>query len=206
MATWHVAEGTLVLLEPAGTDTMCLTATVVGEHDGHTVVDLGTAAPVFDFDAAATVNVSAFAPEALWKLRATVHRAFGAPASVLELWPDGEAERIQRRLSPRLRIELQVHLLNLDDDDPVMGNLTGTTVDVGPGGLRVRVPVPLPPACDPTVHFILPDGHEVVALAAIIAAEPSLEGFEYRLVFTGLDDGDRDALRLLAASEDEAAA
>ncbi len=191
---WHASEGTVLLIEPAGRST-CLTGTVVGEHDGHPIVDLGadatSAGQIEDLE----VMVSAFVPDAMWRLHAVLHRVGRSNVpSLAELWADGTPERIQRRLVPRCIVDLPVHLFDLDADEAWHPPLPGRTVDLGAGGVRVRVAERFPAGCDPTVHLTLPDGYEVIALTSVVDIDERDDGFDYRLVFSAIAEVDRAVL------------
>jgi hypothetical protein len=54
----------------------------------------------------------------------------------------------------------------------------------------------LPPGADLTVMLTLPDGGRLVARTAVVSADVSDDGCEYRLAFDSLDD--IDAARLMA--------
>lgn len=186
--TWKPAPGQVALIEPVDAADQCLTGVVV-DSAGPVVVDLGSsplppAAPC-------EVTASFFAPDALYRVRATAER-HDEMREVIDLTVH-DVERVQRRGSPRVRVDLKAVLSNLDDPG-AMVSIVGTTIDIAPGGCRVRTQRPFPAGCDPTVTVELPDGTTVVALAAVLQAEAKAGEWEYRLVFMELDDDGRDRL------------
>jgi hypothetical protein len=186
-----------------------------GTDGAPVVIDLG-ASPRPDLlragdDAAGECEVVAsfFAPDALYRLTATLapHDATG-PAAIIDLRVR-DIERVQRRTAPRARVAIPVILSNFDDpatgDPGAFSSIKGETIDVGEGGCRALMSKPFPTGCDPTVTLQLPTGETVVALGAVLQANATGDGrYEYRLVFLELDDVDR--LRLVDIVSDLAAA
>jgi len=199
---WKPMPGQVALIEVSDGGNDCLTGVVVDEATGYDealVVDLG-ASPALELDASGgrEVVASFFAPDALYRLTATLSRhdpEHEALASVIDLRVH-DVERVQRRTAPRARLRLPVVMSNFDDpandDHGAFASVVGETIDVGEGGCRVLVPRPFPHGCDPTVTLELPDGTTIVALAAVLQATATTDGrYEYRLVFLELDDVDR---------------
>jgi hypothetical protein len=187
-STWKPAPGQVALIEPDGTDDQVLTGVVL-ESEAGIVVDLG-ASPLSP-SGPCEVVASFFAPDALYRVRATAD-AHEERREVIDLTMH-DVERVQRRDSPRAKIELKAVLSNLDEPGEMLSVL-GTTIDLATGGCRIRTSKSFPPGCDPTVSIDLPDGSAVVALAAVVQAEPRDGQWEYRLVFMDLDDSARDHL------------
>src|SRR5205807_10344043 len=98
------------------------------------------------------VVVSLFAPEALYRLRATASRT--APEGTVVLDPVHDVERIQRRKAMRTAIRLGVTFSFLDGPDAEIASVVGRTIDVGLGGLRAETMRPFP-AGAPTVMMTL---------------------------------------------------
>jgi hypothetical protein len=84
-------------------------------------------------------------------------------------------------------------LSDVDSGEPPL-SITGETVDLGPGGCRVRTAMPFPAASDPTVSLHLPEGDTIVAPAAVLQMQAVMGQWDYRLVFMSLDDDARRRL------------
>lgn len=97
-----------------------------------------------------------------------------------------------RRLTPRALRCLPVHVIDADGDFSV---LTGRSLDISPGGVRVRLGSALGPASDVIVQVDLPEGGQVIANARVADCSRRPEGFDYRLIF--LDLAADDAATLL---------
>jgi len=190
-AQWKPALGQVALLEFAGTADMI--GVVIGNDRGPVVVSLGPSRLPFS---GADVTASFFTPEALYRVRGECTRR-QADDGVVDL-EVRDVERVQRRGAPRARVTLPVTLSDLDSGEPPL-SVQGETVDVGPGGCRVRTTMPFPVASDPMVTLQLPAGDTVVAPAAVLQMESVMGRWEYRLVFMALADEDRQ--RLLALTK-----
>jgi hypothetical protein len=97
-----------------------------------------------------------------------------------------------RRRVPRSSRRLPVHIIDADGDFSVT---SGETIDVGPGGLRVGLPVALRGgAPEVLVQVDLPDGGQAISNARI--ADSSIEDglYTYRLIFLDLALDDATAL------------
>ena len=188
---WRPSAGQIALIEPIGAapGRDCLTGIVVpGER---IVVDLG-ASPRPDQDVSDVV-ASFFAPDALYRLSA---RATQESDGLLVLDVDA-VERVQRRDAPRAMVALPVRLgVGLTPSPAV---LTGETVDVSCGGCRVTTERPWPEHSDPVVSIELPGGEAVVTQARVVTVDLTGRGWEYRLAFPEIDDGDRARLSRLVA-------
>jgi hypothetical protein len=144
------------------------------------------------------VIVSIFATDALYRLSAT---ARWAGSGRLTIQPIHDVERIQRRRWPRHPLHLDVTLLPLDGPDPRASSVTGHTIDLSVGGLRVATRGLLPHGADPTVVLTMPSGDPLVARTTIVYAETHEGGGEYRLVFNELEDADLNRLTALVGAE-----
>lgn len=191
---WKPAPGQVALIEggPAGDDT-CVTGIVVGGDEERLLVDVGSS----ERPPAPGTEVLArfFTPLGLYQVTATA-AAHEGRSTRIELAVHS-VERVQRRDAPRARVALRAVLSDFDSEgEPV--SVVGETIDVGPGGCRLRTQKPFPPSCDPTVSLQLPDGHTVSSLAAILQVEHTGQAWEYRLVFMAVEDDDVAHLAALA--------
>lgn len=198
---WKPAPGQVALIELNTGNNDCLTGVVLDDDgEGSVVVDLGASPrpPQPECE----VVASFFAPDALYRMKATLS-PHGDREAVIDL-DIHDIERVQRRTAPRARLSIPVVLSNFDDpadDDPSFTSVKGHSVDLGEGGCRVLVPSPFPSGCDPTVTLQLPSGNTVVALAAVLqAAAVAGGGYEYRLVFLEMEELDRLRLAELVAA------
>jgi hypothetical protein len=204
MVAWRPPSGQTALIEPIAESHTCLTGVVLDEvsTDDVVVVDLGGSPPLAMPEC--EVTASFFAPEALYRARATCARHDGDD-SIVDLTLH-QVERIQRRRTPRAKVRLPVVLSNFDDPDPeaggsVFASVTGESIDVAEGGLRVVTELEFPHGCDPTVTLHLSDTEELVALAAVLEEQDRADGrHEYRLVFIDPDDDHRERLAKLIAA------
>lgn len=202
---WKPLPGQVALIEMTHGGNDCLTGVVIDGDGGPVVVDLG-ASPRPDLGGLdqREVIASFFAPDALYRLTATLSpHGTGSPDSIIDLRVL-EIERVQRRTAPRVRLALPLVMSNFDDpssdDAGAFASVVGETLDIGEGGCRAVMPKPFPHGCDPTVTLHLPDGASIVALAAVLQATTAGDGrYEYRLVFLELDDADRLRLSELVA-------
>ena len=210
---WKPAAGQVALIELNGGGNDCLTGVVIDgltAPDGAVVIDLG-ASPHPDLSNDLEVVASFFAPDALYRMSATLSPHEHAAADTIIDLRVHDIERVQRRTAPRARVNVPVVMSNFDDpatDDPgAFASLVGETIDIGEGGCRALMPKPFPSGCDPTVTLQLPSGETVVALAAVLQATATQDGrYEYRLVFLELEDVDRLRLAELIAEPSTASA
>ena len=190
-AEWRPVPGQIALVEPedAGPGRDCLTGVVVpGERIR---IDLG-ASPRPEQESSDVV-ASFFAPDALYRLSAT---ATQEPDGLLVL--DVKAvERVQRRTAPRVRLTLPVRLRPAEQPDKMV--LTGETLDLSTGGCRVMTDRPWPEDSEPVLTIELPDGEPMVTEARVVTVDLTGGGWEYRLSFRGIGDGDRQRLSRLVA-------
>ena len=191
---WKPVPGQVALIEVNDGGNDCLTGVVLAgeEHDG-IVIDLGFSPKPEHVDC--EVVASFFAPDALYRMTATLAPHDGGPDKVIDLRVH-DIERVQRRNAPRARIAVPVVMSNFDDpsseDAGKFSSVVGESLDIGEGGCRAIMPKPFPSGCDPTVTLQLPSGDTVVALAAVLQANATTDGrYEYRLVFLELEDVDR---------------
>lgn len=172
--------------DPPG-ETSCLTGLVLSDADGNVVVDLGASGPLAD--GVGEIVVSFFSPDALYRVRATARP--GDPPAVIQLDHVIDVERVQRRSFPRVPLRVPVVLSSFDEPgESGFSSVTGWTIDIGPGGLRVETLVPLPPGTDPTVDIHLDGERRVVARTRLVLADLEDPHCEYRLAFTELNDED----------------
>jgi hypothetical protein len=198
---WKPVAGQVALIEMRAGGNECLTGVVIDGEAGPVVIDLG-ASPLPEH-AECEVVASFFAPDALYRMTATLTPHDGARQEIIDLRVH-DVERVQRRTAPRARLALPVVLSNFDDpssEEPgAFASVIGETIDLGEGGCRVLMPKPFPSGCDPTVTLQLPSGETIVALAAVLQANATQDGrYEYRLVFLELEDVDRLRLAELIA-------
>jgi hypothetical protein len=183
--------GQVALVEyPGGNGPLTGLITNGGQHE-HIAIDLGSQAPPAPDE---PVVVSVYAPDALYRLRATAVPT--RPDGVILLEPVHEVERIQRRSAARVPIQVGVTLSFLDDPTPMIESIVGRTLDIGLGGLRVLTLRPVPHR-DPTVMFTLPTGRSIVGATLVLSEDSTPEGYECRLAFEELDPDDVVALREL---------
>ena len=191
---WKPVPGQVALIELSDGGNDCLTGVVLaGDEDNDIVIDLGFSPKPEHVDC--EVVASFFAPDALYRMTATLAPHDGGPDKVIDLRVH-DIERVQRRNAPRARITIPVVMSNFDDpsaeDSGSFSSLVGESLDIGEGGCRALMPKPFPSGCDPTVTLQLPTGETVVALAAVLQANATTDGrYEYRLVFLELEDVDR---------------
>ena len=198
---WKPVPGQVALIEMSAGGNECLTGVVLDGEGGPVVIDLG-ASPLPD-QLECEVVASFFAPDALYRMTATLTPHDGSRQEIIDLRVH-DIERVQRRTAPRARLAIPVVLSNFDDpaaeDSGAFASVIGETIDVGEGGCRVLMPKPFPSGCDPTVTMQLPSGETIVALAAVLQAQATQDGrYEYRLVFLELEDVDRLRLAELVA-------
>lgn len=190
---WRPAPGQLALIEPID-EGGCLTGMVLPDPE-RVVIDLGASpwpgAP--KVEAVATF----FSAEHVVRVFGTlVERERHAGLAELAVQ---RVEVIQRRAVPRRRVRWPVTLTALDEPGD-FSSVTGETVDVGVGGCRVVTAAPFPPGVDPTVAIAVPGfGTPIVARARVVSACVAPGHSEYRLVFSKIDDDDRDRLFDLVA-------
>jgi hypothetical protein len=199
---WKPVPGQVALIEMSTDGNDCLTGVVLDGEEGPVVIDLG-ASPRPD-QLECEVVASFFAPDALYRMTATLAPHDGAVHERIIDLRVHDIERVQRRTAPRAHIALPAVLSNFDDpstEEPgAFASVIGETIDVGEGGCRVLVPKPFPSGCDPTVTIQLPSGETIVALGAVLQANATQDGrYEYRLVFLELEDVDRLRLAELVA-------
>ena len=138
------------------------------------------------------VLISIFAPDALWRVRGTAR--WESPGTLV-IFPVHDEERIQRRRWPRHEVHLDVTLACLDGDEAT--GVTGRTIDLGMGGLRVETRRRLPPGADVTVFLALPDASSLVERAAVVSSHVTAGRYLYGLAFDRLAEVDAGRLRSL---------
>jgi hypothetical protein len=193
MSHWRPPAGTTTLVEPLdpvpGHET--LTATVL--EDDRLLLDLGASPrPESNLD----VVASFFMPEALLRVTGVL---VGEPDGYYELVVK-EIERVQRRSSDRVDIEVTASLLVLDSPGP-MASVLGLTQNVSIGGCRVLTSQALPSGHDAVVSLhLIDDQKPLVAQATVLGVDRYDSTWNYRLMFTAIDNDDRDRLRRIIAA------
>jgi len=200
---YRPVPGQVVMVEPVDEELAerCLTGVVLPGAEGEVTIDLGASRNLIHDGA--DVVVSVFSSEAMYRLHAVVQ-----PVSkgVVMLDPIIETERVQRRRSPRRALQLSVTLVSTTDEDPEVWRVSGRSLDVGAGGLRVETVRALPPGAeDPVAIVSLPTGAPLMVPTRVVMADESDEGCEYRLAFTQLRQGDADRLAALMGTMAESA-
>ena len=175
--------GQVALVECPAYPNVHRTGLVTSDVEGRMAIDL---------DPTDEVLVSVFAPDALFRIRATAKTT--GPDGVIVLDPVHDVERVQRRSGTRAPLSVGVTLSCVDGPSPAMESVVGRTVDIGVGGVRVVTLRPLP-AGDPTVMLTLPSGAEIVAPTEVLAVEAGDGNYEYRLVLRDLAEEDELAVR-----------
>jgi PilZ domain-containing protein len=182
--------GQVVLLERVGDgETTPLTGVVLESATAEIVtIDL-MAPPAPDLDGV-EVTVSVFAPEAMYRARATLRlRGDGHRAELGDLDPE---DPVQRRRWPRRTMSLPVSVVTVDEETPA--GVVGETIDLSLGGARIVTHEPLPATGDPLVALTLPDGGVLLMQGRVVHSAKTSDAFTYGLVFPDIE-GD-DAARL----------
>ncbi len=189
---WRPAPGQIALIEPVGAAPPrdCLTGVVV--PGGRLLVDLG-ASPRPESQVGEVV-ASFFAPEALYRLTAKATR----DSDGLLALDVSSVEKVQRRSAPRARVALPVRMMTLSDP-PAASLVTGQTIDLSTGGCLVTTDHPWPEEHDPMLSIDLPDGEALVTQARVVTVDLTGEGWEYRLSYPDIEDGDRERISRLVA-------
>jgi hypothetical protein len=99
---------------------------------------------------------------------------------------------------PRRAVDLPASLTAFDGPGAVVSTV-GRTIDLSCGGCRLVTDEPFPLGSEPTVSLRLAGGTTVLARAAIIERSSDGGGFQYRLMFTDIDDEDRVRVAALVA-------
>jgi c-di-GMP-binding flagellar brake protein YcgR len=172
-----------------------LTGAVVVDSDDEWGIELHS--PPTELADGALVTVSIFAHDALYRLRGTAHYRW---AGYLALRPVYEVVRIQRRLWPRVAMVVDVTLAAMEGSDADFTGVTGRTIDISVGGLQVHTARQLRPGADPTVMLTLPGGARLVARARVVHSDRRPGGYQYRLAFDQIEDGDTTRIMALAGT------
>lgn len=168
------------------------TGTVTDVDAGHVIVECDQDG--WDDGEARLVTVSAFAPDALYRIVGSATAA----GRTITCETDAMIERIQRRRWPRKRLDLAVTLCPVESGSHMEG-VPGRTIDVSVGGLCVETLRPFESGEDLMVILRLPDRTTLVAGASTVGAEDVGDGWRYRMAFRDLDDD--DSARLAALTE-----
>lgn len=179
--TYRPRLGQVVLIESDITDPdqPPVSAVVAGVSDGRAVLEItcSSTAPA----AGARVVTSHFAPEALYRMTATV-RTYEPGFVILD--DCDHLETIQRRRWPRRAAVLPVTLVCPDATAAIQAE----TVDIGIGGTCVRTHGRLPAGADPLVAVTLPAGERLLIAARVVATAEGEDWVGYRLAFPELDE------------------
>jgi hypothetical protein len=199
-SAWKPAPGQETLIEMAAGGDEWFAGVVMEASGDPVVVDLGTGRRPGESNCEVVARF--FASDALYRAKATLSSHDGLDA-VIDLRIH-EVERVQRRIAPRATLALPIRLSNFDDpgiSDAGFASVLGDTIDIGEGGCRVLTARHFPSGCDPTVSLELPSGATVVALATVLEELAIGEArYEYRLVFTKIEELDRLRLTQLVAA------
>lgn len=177
--TWNPTPGQIALLEVAGSVDLCLTGVVLDMGPEGVRIDLG-ASPTLPHGAA-EVSVSFFQADALYLARG---RATMLDDHLLGL-DINQVDRIQRRATARAHVCLPVSMTALDGD---FMTVIGTTVDVGVGGCCIHTAQAFTAGADPTLTIDLDEGHTVVVSAQVVSVQQRMDGWDYRLAFSEMDE------------------
>jgi hypothetical protein len=191
---WKPAPGQVALIE-LGEDGQRLTGVVMKGEQGAVAVNIGASAGP---PSPREVLVSFFSPDALYRVRATATPR-GNQEAIVDLMVH-EVERVQRRASERVRTALAAALTAFDDQGG-FACVVGETVDVGPGGCRVRARQRFPEGLEPTVSLRLPDGGTAVVPGRLLEAEPDGDRFSHRVAFAAVAEADRTRLAGFSARQ-----
>jgi len=142
----------------------------------------------------ASVLVSVFAPEAMYRARATLRVGEGHRAELDAVEPE---EAVQRRRWPRRQVTLPVSVIAVDDAAPA--GVTGETLDISVGGVRILTHAPLPAGSDPLVAITLPAGDVLMMLGRVVHSSQSQDTFTYGVVFPDIEGDDAARLSELVA-------
>jgi hypothetical protein len=192
---WRPPVGTTTLVEPVepvpGHE--ALTATVI--EDDRLLLDLGASPrPGQSTD----VIASFFTPDALVRVTGVLVAVNERDHTFYELVVK-EVDRVQRRQAPRVDIDLAASMVVTDAPGPMMSVL-GRTQNVSAGGCRVTTDRPLA-GTDPVVSLDLADSRgPVVAQATVLSSEHHGSKWDYRLMFTAIDNDDRVRLERLTVA------
>ena len=102
------------------------------------------------------------------------------------------------RPRPEVALRLPLHVVDTEGD---FGVFSGEARGLGMSGVIAHLDAPLPCTCETTVQVELPDGTEVVTGAVVAQGAVDADGgWTYRLVFSGLEAVDIEAIRSLLAA------
>lgn len=192
---WKPAPGQVALIELSD-DGQCLTGVVMKGERGAVAVNVGTSAGP---PSPREVLVSFFSPDALYRVRATASPR-GDQEAIVDLTVH-EVERVQRRASQRVRTAVPAALTAFDDQGR-FACVVGETVDVGPGGCRVRAPQRFPESLEPTVSLRLPDGSTVVVPGRLLESEEADDDrWSHRVAFSSVPEAERTRLAGFSAQQ-----
>jgi hypothetical protein len=191
---WRPPAGTTTLVEPLepvpGQE--ALTATVI--DDDRLLLDLGASPRPDD---STDVVASFFMPDAMVRVTGVLVVVNERDHTFHELVVK-DVDRVQRRQTPRVDIDLAASMVVTDAPGPMVSVL-GRTQNVSAGGCRVTTDQRLA-GSDPVVSLDLADSAgPVVAQATVLSSEHRGSKWDYRLMFTAIDNDDRVRLERLTA-------
>jgi hypothetical protein len=182
--SFRVGVGQVVLLEwPDQRDVRAATGLVVSVDAFCVVADL-TCEPPAALDGTRP-HISVFAPDAMYRARASLHLHEGRVAELDDL---DVGVPVQRRRWPRRRMSLPVSLVAVEDTEPAA--VCGETVDICVGGARVITREQLHPGNDPLVAITMPDGDVMLRSAVVIRMSKEVDRFSYGVVFPEVEGDD----------------
>lgn len=194
MKEFRTRLGQIVLIERLGDAESEPFTGVVLESSATEVIALDLmAAPPADLHGA-SVQVSVFAPEAMYRARAVIRVRAGHRAELEDLEPE---EPVQRRRWPRQAIALPVSLVPVDEITPT--GIMGETIDISVGGVRIVTHEPLPGGTDPLVAITLPDGDVLLMLGRVVHSSHTRDAFTYGVVFPDIEGDDAARLNEIVA-------
>ena len=193
MTTWRPPADTTTLVEPLDPEPgyEALTATVL--DDDRLLLDLGASPkPPTPIDVVANF----FTPNALLRATGVLVALEDEETTVFELVVK-DVEHIQRRHAKRKFVELKASMVVADGPGPMI-SVVGLTQDVSAGGCRVVADQPLG-GTKPVITLEVPGAPPVVAQATVLSRLHSGDVWDYRLMFTAIDEEDRARLERLTA-------
>jgi hypothetical protein len=192
---WKPPAGTTTLVEPIDPELgqEALTATVI--EDDRLLLDLGASPrPGENTD----VIASFFTPDALVRVTGVLVAVQERDRTLHELVVK-DIDRVQRRQAARIEIALNASMVVPDAPGPMVSVL-GRTPNVSAGGCRVTTEQQLG-GSDPLVSLDLADDRgPVVAQATVLSSTHLGSKWDYRLMFTAIDNDDRVRLERLAVA------
>jgi c-di-GMP-binding flagellar brake protein YcgR len=172
--SWLPLPGQLALVEVAGSDPL---AGIVTQAGGDTVsIDLtGGEAP-----ADAALSISFVAADALYRAHPSAVRR-QSPRSLQVVV--GEVERVQRRRTPRVRVQYPITVTSEKGEQ-----FRGETLDVGIGGCRFATSHHIGEAQTAQLVIEMLEGAPIKAGGRLLETRHEEGEYEYRVAFSDIDD------------------